>query len=331
MTKLYDGQIADLLQNAGKYNPEIIALSYAVLQEKRRIMDMVDRTRTMAMIDQLPEDVLDLLAVELRSPYYSGDLPIETKREIIKKTLIWFSKAGTPAALKELISVLFGEGDVEEWFNFTDPPYTPGTFDIVTDARMTEDIVDQFLQIIRRVKNTRSHLRRVLVERTGTMQEYIGAGMIAAPRTHVLNGGLNIDREVDIQQKVKAGMIATPKEKIVNHIPARNRTASASAKVKAGVTSAPSEQITNHAPDRSRSASGAVTTGAGAASAPSEKIVNNVPARAESAKGAASIGVAMAVRNVHIIISNCTSPGALQIGQAQRTASVAVASSNIII
>lgn len=329
MTKLFDGRIADLFQNAGKYNPEIIAISYAVLQEKRRIMARADRTRTMAMIDQLPEDILDLLAVELRSPYYSGDMPIEKKREIIKNTLVWYSKAGTPAALEELISILFGQGEVVEWFDFTDPPYTPGTFDIVTDARMTEDIVELFLQIIRRVKNTRSHLRRVLVERTGTMQEYVGAGMVAAPKTNVLNGGLDLDREIDAPQKVKSGAIAAPKERIVNHFPARGQTIDTAVTAKAVTTSAPTNRITNQAPDRSRSAAAAVAAGAGAASAPSERIVNNAPARAEAASGTFHIGAALAVRSVHIIISNCTPPGALRVGQVQRTSAAAAASSNI--
>lgn len=329
MTDLHNGQITDLLNNSMRYNPETISIGYAILQEKRRIMDMVSRTRTMSVIDLLREDVLDLLAVELRSPYYTEDLPIAKKREIIKNTLIWFSKAGTPAALEELISILFGQGEIVEWFNFTDPPYTPGTFDIATDARMTEDIVEQFLQIIRRVKNTRSHLRRVLVERTGTMQEYIGSGMIAAPKTNVLNGGLDLGREIDAQQAVKSGAIAAPKERIVNHIPARGQAIDTAVTAKAGAISAPAERITNQAPGRSRSATGAVAAGAGAASTPSERIVNNAPARAEVASGTFHIGTALAVRGVHVIISNCTPPGALRVGQVQRTCAAAAASSNI--
>ena len=329
MTDLHNGQITDLLNNSMRYNPETISIGYAILQEKRRIMDMVSRTRTMSVIDLLREDVLDLLAVELRSPYYTEDLPIAKKREIIKNTLIWFSKAGTPAALEELIYVLFGEGEIVEWFDFTDPPYTPGTFDIITDTRMTEDIVDQFLQIIRRVKNTRSHLRRVLVERTGTMQEYIGAGMVAAPKTNVLNGGLDIGREVDAPQKVKAGAITAPKERIVNYSPARGQAIDTAVTAKAVAAAAPTNRITNQAPEQNWSAAGAVAAGAGAASAPSERIVNNAPARAEAARGTFHLGAALAVRGVHVIISNCTPPGALQVGQVQRTCAAAAASSNI--
>ena len=80
MTNLYDGQIKDLLQNEAKYNPEVEALSYALQIEKQRIMEEADRTRTLAMIEQLPEEILDVLAVELRSPYTtlfrSASLPL---------------------------------------------------------------------------------------------------------------------------------------------------------------------------------------------------------------------------------------------------------------
>lgn len=331
MTKLYDGQIADLLQNDGRYSPEIIAISYAVLQEKRRIMDRADKTRTASMIDHLSEDILDLLAVELRSPYYAGDMPIEKKRGIVKNTLVWFSKAGTTAALEELIFILFGQGEIVEWFDFTEPPYTPGTFDIITDSRMTEDAVGQFLQIIRKVKNTRSHLRRVIVERIGTMKEYIGAGIITAPKTHVLNGGLSLDRDIDEKQAVKAGTVSAPRETIVNHFPERERTTRASVTAKAVLMSAPSEQITNQAPERDRSANGTGKTGAGVISAPTENIVNHAPERAEAAKGTARIGAALAVRDTHIIISNCPSPSVFQIGQTQKTFAAAAARSSIII
>ena len=91
MTNLYDGQITDLLQNGARYNPEIQALAYAVRMEKRRIIERALQTRTLAMIDELPESILDILAVELRTPFYQGDFSIGAKRELIKGTLIFYT------------------------------------------------------------------------------------------------------------------------------------------------------------------------------------------------------------------------------------------------
>lgn len=188
MTDLYNGQITDLLQqNEAARNPEAQALAYAILAEKRRIIDLAQRTRTISMVDLLPEEILDVLAVELRTPYYTGDMDVEQKRTLVKNTLEWFHKAGTPAAVRELIAAVFSQGDIVEWFNYTDPPYTPGTFDIVTDAPLTADAVARFMEIIRLVKNTRSHLRRVLIGREATGKIYAGAAMHLRPTIRVTN------------------------------------------------------------------------------------------------------------------------------------------------
>ena len=112
MTDLYNGQITDLLNNAYRYDPEVIAFSYAILQEKQRIMQELAQTRTMSVIDDLPENILDVLAVELRTPYYVDSLSIEAKREIIKKSFLWAARAGTVSAVEELIQAVFGEGEV---------------------------------------------------------------------------------------------------------------------------------------------------------------------------------------------------------------------------
>lgn len=78
-----------------------------------------------------------------------------------------------------LIEIVFGEGRTEEWFDYTEGPYTPGTFDIITNARMTEEMANYFLSIIQRVKNTRSHIRRILVEREMEMHETVASGWSA--------------------------------------------------------------------------------------------------------------------------------------------------------
>lgn len=165
MVDLFNGKITDLLQNESAYNSEIQALAHALLLEKRRIMVEADRTRTLAMIEDLPKEILDVLAVELRSPYYTEDMTIEQKRDVITNSLVWFYRAGTPAAVSEMAAAVFGSGQVVEWFDFdpNDGEIIPGEFDIETGAEIQDP--QQFMpviqRIISRVKNTRSHLRSV--------------------------------------------------------------------------------------------------------------------------------------------------------------------------
>jgi len=195
MTDLYSGQLTDLLQNESEYNTEIEALAYATLQEKQRIMDEADKTRTLAMIDQLPEDVLDVLAVELRSPYYSDDMTIEQKRTIIKNILVWFYHAGTPAAVAEMAAAIFGSGQVVEWFDFdpNDGEIVPGEFDVETSGEMQDPLVfmEQINRIIGRVKNTRSHLRMVRFLRIVHVPE----AAVILPQHYAVNPISNVIRE----------------------------------------------------------------------------------------------------------------------------------------
>ena len=123
MTKLYDGQVAELFLNSTRQNPEIQALSYAILQEKQRIIDNANRTRTLAVIDELPESVLDVLAVELRTPFYTESLTIVSKRELIKGTMIFYSKMGTPEAVNRMLSAVFPGSYIEEWMDYGGSPY----------------------------------------------------------------------------------------------------------------------------------------------------------------------------------------------------------------
>lgn len=159
MTNLYEGQITDLLNNGLKNNPEIQALSFAIQQEKQRILRLADSTRTAAVIDQLPEAVLDHLAIELRTQYYGADLPIETKRTLIKNTLIWYQKAGTLAAVKELSTIAFGDCDVQEWFQYGGEP---GYFKVNTsNLKMVCDNLGIFFATLEKVKRLSSHLQKV--------------------------------------------------------------------------------------------------------------------------------------------------------------------------
>ena len=119
MIELYDGQITDLLRNNPlQYDPEVMAMGYAIREEKRRIMVETAQTLTMAMLDNAPEFVLDVLAVELRTPAYDETLPVETKRTLIKGTLEFYAHLGTPWAVNWVIRSIFGNGKVTDWYEY---------------------------------------------------------------------------------------------------------------------------------------------------------------------------------------------------------------------
>lgn len=186
MTKLYDGLVADLLQNPGRHNKKARAISYAILQEKRRIMDAAQRTRTMSMIDQLPEIILDVLAVELRTPAYSESLPIEIKRTLIKGTLAFYSKLGTPSAVNWVIRSIFGNGKIEEWFDYGGDPHH-FRVDVRNDGSFTSlEGLPDFMRLVEAVKRLSSWLDEIIIETDmGEDTTHIGGTMAAGSRIPV--------------------------------------------------------------------------------------------------------------------------------------------------
>lgn len=187
MISLYDGQITDILPWKMSQNTEVQCISYAVKQEHQRMLRIAESTRTMSFINGLPERVLDVLAVELRAPYYEENMGVETKREIIRNTMKWHSMAGTPGAVEELVQVIFGEGEVVEWWNYEDGDKTRGTFDIVTNARQAPDQLDKLASIIKKVKNARSHLRSIKTHREIRNKITFANALISASSGNISN------------------------------------------------------------------------------------------------------------------------------------------------
>lgn len=212
MIKLKDAQIAQILPDIFSQEPEVQALSFAINNAARRLLSYCENISVYAVIDTEPDDVLDMLAVELNTQYYDASLPIERKRELIKNTLVWYMTSGTPSAVEELIATTFGEGEVVEWFEYGDLPYW---FKIITNAQLTPDIMDRFAAIINRVKNVRSHLRTIEAQRTVEQPEYIGIGAISSPVVHITNAP---QRQRGVSEKQGAGMgaVSSPHITVLN-------------------------------------------------------------------------------------------------------------------
>ncbi len=184
MIKFTEGGLIDIWPEK---DPEIQALSYALQQQFKKLKAYADKTQCYSDVDDLDEEILDYFAVEMRSMYYEQNLEIERKREIVKNTLKWYTYAGVPATAAEMVGVVFGSGKIVEWFNYDEPPFTPGTFDIITSARLTPDIIEQLNAMIRKAKNVRSHIRKVTIVRDVHSAMHLAAFQTAVQECTVLN------------------------------------------------------------------------------------------------------------------------------------------------
>ena len=124
-----------------------------------------ERMKLLVNIDGLPEELVDLLAIELNSHYYDQALPLDQKRSIVKSTIGWYMQAGTVAAVEDMLQIVFGNGRTEEWYNFSDGEGKPGTFDVFTDVALTPELMQRLGIVLKRIKKESAHLRKFRIER----------------------------------------------------------------------------------------------------------------------------------------------------------------------
>lgn len=173
MIDLRSGQFTDIFPVTS--DPQIHALSYALKQQTGKLLDAADEAKVAGDISKLPDEVLNLLAIEFRTMYYDESYDRETREELVRNALKWHCTAGTKSAVEELVQTVFGEGEIIEWFEFTDTPDpVPGEFDITTRADFTPAALEEFRRIISKVKNVSSHLRRLYTSREIDMERYSG-------------------------------------------------------------------------------------------------------------------------------------------------------------
>jgi phage tail P2-like protein len=99
---------------------------------------------------------LDLLAWQFHCDFYSPDLPIKTKQELILKSLDWHTRKGTPSVVEETVSTVFSKAIIQEWYEYGGLPYR---FRVATDEQIPDTAaLNKLLRAIKSVKNTRSFL-----------------------------------------------------------------------------------------------------------------------------------------------------------------------------
>ena len=160
-------------------DPQMEAIAKAIDPELQGVSLDTREALIISRIDELPEAVLDLMAWQWHVDFYEMELPIETKRELVQKSISMHRKKGTKWAVEQVVSIVFHDGKVIEWYEPAALAYSDGkpyTFGIETTAMVNDDMVlKKLIAAIFTTKNTRSWLEYIVMitECRGTM--YVGA------------------------------------------------------------------------------------------------------------------------------------------------------------
>lgn len=172
MIKLNGSRFTVAMPENLKEQPEVQTIAYAVGRQIEKLCAYADGARTYAAIQSMPERVLDLLAVELRTPAYDENYSIKVKRALIEGSLLFYTQMGTPAAVEKIIETIFGSGYISEWWEYEGEPHH---FRVVsTNITQVVEHLEEFIGTLRAVKRLSSWLDSITITAKGEHYLYTG-------------------------------------------------------------------------------------------------------------------------------------------------------------
>lgn len=114
-------------------------------------------------IGELSGDVLDLLAAELRTPFYDPAYDIEAKRDLIRQTMPYYRTIGTRGACQRMLGAVFPGSYLEEWYEYGGEPLR---FRIIVELARSRGTVDsgQIRRVVDRCKRLSAHLEALICQ-----------------------------------------------------------------------------------------------------------------------------------------------------------------------
>lgn len=126
-------------------------------------------------IDDLSEEELDELAWELNILWYDHSATIAVKRDLVRNSDKVWKTIGTKWAVENVIKTYFGNGYIEEWFEYGGEP---GRFRVYSsNPSLNADRMSEFLHILEKVKRASAKLDAIFIALAGEMMLSAGVAI----------------------------------------------------------------------------------------------------------------------------------------------------------
>lgn len=170
MINFRDGEIINIIPTWLRERNDVQAISYALKQQIEALLDYTAYVYGYAFVDGAPEYVVDLMAVELRVKYYSTDIDLATKRDLVKNAMGITLKDGTKWAVERLLAIIYGGGQETEWYDYNG---IPNHFRLDIEAIKTWDF-EIILDILDNVKRKTARLDSIELHVRAENNVYFG-------------------------------------------------------------------------------------------------------------------------------------------------------------
>ncbi len=103
--------------------PELMALAAASAETLEKRAAETGRARIYPDAASLPEDLLDILAIDFKIDWWDPNYSLEEKQRIFRDSWYVHKHLGTKAAVTTALRAVYPKAVVEEWFDYGGEPY----------------------------------------------------------------------------------------------------------------------------------------------------------------------------------------------------------------
>ena len=146
-----------LLPEVLKSDKSMAALATSTAEALVRRTGEIQCVSVYPHIDELPEELLDILAYDFKVDWYDYNYSLASKRDLIKRCFFVHRRMGTKRSVEEALSAIYPGTFVEEWFEYGGDPYY---FRVILDVTAPREPIDneKMLRALDLYKPLRAHL-----------------------------------------------------------------------------------------------------------------------------------------------------------------------------
>lgn len=177
--------ILSVLPDVLQADENMLALASAISSVLADRAPEISNLSIYSRIDQLPEELLDILAYDFKCDWWDYEYSPEEKRQTLKKCWYIHKHKGTPSAVETALSAIYPDSKIEEWFNYGGQPYHFRIVIPIDQSSLDPEKHARVMELINYYKNLRSVLDSV--EYNGTTTSITVYPMTAPVAVHVTN------------------------------------------------------------------------------------------------------------------------------------------------
>lgn len=163
MHDLYSVLLEDILPDSILGDEKVAFAAKALNGELQAVSSSIFEALILSRIDELSEEAIDLLAWQFHVDFYDPALSLESKRNLVRSSILVHRRKGTPWAVRQVCNDAFGYAEITEWFDYGGEPYH---FSILTEGRLIDDAAwKRFFKALDSAKNVRSWLDEITISR----------------------------------------------------------------------------------------------------------------------------------------------------------------------